>query len=98
MGVQIKETDMQNYITKYEYTGANAATLAASGSDEVMTFKQALTIEGMSGKKMKGIKKCATLIRFSKKDKVIDENGVEKPKPIFFSVFDAQDVLKRLAA
>ena len=97
MGVQIKETDMQNYITKYEYTGANAATLAASGSDEVMTFKQALTIEGMSGKKMKGIKKCATLIRFSKKDKVIDENGVEKPKPIFFSVFDAQDVLKRLA-
>ena len=97
MGVQIKETDMQNYITKYEYTGANAATLAASGSDEVMTFKQALTIEGMSGKKMKGIKKCATLVRFSKKDKVIDENGVEKPKPIFFSVFDAQDVLKRLA-
>ena len=62
MGVQIKETDMQNYITKYEYTGANAATLAASGSDEVMTFKQALTIEGMSGKKMKGIKKCATLV------------------------------------
>ena len=97
MGVQIKETDMKNYITKYEYTGANAATLAASGSDEVMTFKQALTIEGMSGKKMKGIKKCATLVRFSKKDKVIDENGVEKPKPIFFSVFDAQDVLKRLA-
>ena len=97
MGVQIKETDMQNYITKYEYTGANAATIAASGSDEVMTFKQALTIEGMSGKKMKGIKKCATLVRFSKKDKVIDENGVEKPKPIFFSVFDAQDVLKRLA-
>ena len=85
---------MQNYITKYEYTGANAASLAASGADEVMTFKQALTIEGMSGKKMK----CATLIRFSKKDKVIDENGVEKPKPIFFSVFDAQDVLKRLTA
>ena len=87
---------MQNYITKYEYTGANAAILETSGADEVMTFKQALTIEGMSGKKMKGIKKCATLIRFSKKDKVIDENGVEKPKPIFFSVFDAQDVLKRL--
>jgi hypothetical protein len=47
---------------------------------------------------MKGIKKCATLIRFSSKDKVIDENGVEKPKPIFFSVFDAQDVLERLTA
>ena len=69
MGVQIKETDMKNYITKYEYSGANAATLAASGSDEDLTFKQALNIEGRSGKKMNGIKKCATINRISKKDK-----------------------------
>ena len=89
---------MQNYITKREYTGANAATLAATGADQVLTFKQALSIEGVTGKKLKGIKKCATLIRFSSKDKVVDENGVEKPKPIFFAVFDVQDVLARLAA
>ena len=46
--------------------------------------------------KMKGIKKVATLIRYSKKETEIDpETGKERPKAIFFSVFEAQDVLKR---
>ena len=53
---------------------------------------------GLPGKKMKGIKKVATLVRFSRTEKEIDaETGQAKPKPIYFSVFDANDVLQRKA-
>ena len=87
---------MINYVSGYEYTGRNADVLAETGVDAVVTFKQAIRDLKVSGKKMKGIKKVATLIRYSKKETEIDpETGKEKPKAIFFSVFDVQDVLKR---
>ena len=84
-----------NYVTGYEYSGVNAATLAAVGVDSVVTFKQAVKELGVSGKKLKGLKSCATLIRFSKKEKIENEEGKTVPKPIYFSVFDANEVLKR---
>ena len=86
---------MMNYVTKYEYTGNNANTLAAAGVDAVVTFKQAIKDLGVPGAKMKGLKACATLVRFSKNKTEEDENGMTKPKPIYFSVFDAAAVLAR---
>jgi len=86
---------MINYVTKREYTGSNAATLMAAGVDAVVTFKQATRDLGIAGKKLKGLKSCATLVRFSKTEKVEDENGKQVAKPIFFSVFDANAVLAR---
>jgi len=86
---------MINYVTKYEYTGNNAATLAACGVDAVVTFKQAIKDLGVSGKKMKGLKACATLVRFSKNKQKEDEDGKMRPIPIYFSVFDAAAVLAR---
>ena len=89
---------MINYVTGYEYSGKNAAILASVDADAVVTFKQAVKQLGIPGKKLKGIKKIATLVRFSKTEKEADENGVQRPKPIYFSVFDANEVLKRSAA
>ncbi len=87
---------MINYVSGYEYTGRNADVLAEAGAEAVVTFKQAVRDLKVAGKKMKGIKKVATLIRYSKKETEIDpETGKERPKAIFFSVFEAQDVLKR---
>ena len=89
---------MKNFITNRPYTGVNEGILAEAGVDAVLTFKQALSLEGVSGKSLKGIKSCATLIRFSKNEEEVDENGVSKPKAIFFSVFDAADVVARQKA
>ena len=85
---------MMNYVTKREYTGANAATLAAANVDAVVTFKQAIRDLGVPGTKLKGLKACATLIRFGK-ETMEDETGKTVKKPIFFSVFDAAEVLAR---
>ena len=94
--------DMINYVTGYEYSGRNYDALCALGYDEgdaFVTFKQAIKLDGISGKQLKGIKKAATLVRFSKTEKEIDpETGKERPKPIYFSVFDVKDVLARRAA
>jgi hypothetical protein len=79
---------MMNYVTKYEYSGKNAEILAAAGVDAVVTFKQAVKDMGIPGKKLKGIKKVATLIFFAKDDK-------EETRPRYFSVFDAEEVLAR---
>lgn len=86
---------MFNYVTGYEYTGKNAAILAEVDAESVVTFKQAISKLGVPGKKMKGLKKVATLYRFSKTEKVEDENGKQVAKPIPFSVFDTAEVLKR---
>jgi hypothetical protein len=80
---------MMNYVTKKEYSGVNAATLAAAGVDAVVTFKQATKNLGIPGKKLKGLKACAKLVMF-KED---EETGEKKPR--FFSVFDASEVLAR---
>ena len=83
-----------NYITKTEYTGKNAAILEMIGVRKVVTFKQALSLPGVSGKTMKGLKACAKLVRFSKR---LDADGEVTKKPIFFSVFDADAILARIA-
>ena len=92
---------MKNAITGIEYTGQNFNTLDTLGYDEndsFVTFKQAIKIDGISGKQLKGIKKAATLVRFSKTEKEQDENGKMVSKLIYFSVFDIKDVMARKAA
>lgn len=92
---------MINYVTGYEYTGKNFETLCMMGYDEgdaFVTFKQAIKLDGISGKKLKGLKKAATLVRYSKTEKEKDENGKLVAKPIYFSVFNVKDVLARKAA
>ena len=43
-------------------------------------------MKGLSGKKLKGLKKCATLIGYKT---VENEEGKKEKKPFFFSVFDS---------
>ena len=82
-----------NFITRTEYTGKNAAILEMIGVRRVVTFKQALSLPGVSGSTMKGLKACAKLVRFSKR---LDENGEVTKKPVFFSVFNADEILARV--
>ena len=92
---------MINYVSGNEYTGQNYNTLAALGFDDddaFVTFKQAISLPGISGKALKGIKKAATLVRFSKNQTELDENGKAVSKPIYFSVFDVKEVLSRRAS
>lgn len=87
---------MKNYLTQREYTGQNFDTLVASGfteDDSFLTFKQALKIEGISGKSLKGLKKAATLIMVREKED--KETGKKYKYPYYFSVFDAKQVLAR---
>ncbi len=89
---------MFNAVTKHEYSGKNEAILAQLGfgeDDAFVTFKQAIKLDGVSGKALKGIKKAATLVRFSKTQKELDETGKMVAKPIYFSVFHLEDVLAR---
>ena len=89
---------MFNAVTKHEYSGKNEAILAQLGfgeDDAFVTFKQAIKLDGVSGKALKGIKKAATLVRFSKTQKELDETGKMVAKPIYFSVCHLEDVLAR---
>lgn len=91
---------MFNHVTGHEYSGKNFDTLCAAGYEEgseFVTFKQAIKLPGISGKKLKGIKKAASLVRFSRTEKELDETGKMVAKPIYFSVFDLKEVLKRRA-
>ena len=50
---------MINYVTGNEYSGSNANTLMALGfgeGDAFVTFKQAIKLDGISGKSLKGLK------------------------------------------
>ena len=92
---------MINYVTGHEYSGKNETTLLMAGFDEgdaFVTFKQAIKLDGISGKGLKGIKKAASLVRFSKTEEVEDESGKLVAKPIYFSVFDIKEVLARRAS
>ena len=89
---------MINYVTGHEYSGKNYNTLVAAGYEdgsEFVTFKQAIKLPGLSGKQLKGIKKAASLVRFSRTEKELDETGKMVAKPIYFSVFDLKEVLAR---
>ena len=82
---------MFNYVTGNAYSGKNADILADLDLENgVMTFKQATRELGIPGKKLKGIKAVASLMRFLKDE---DENGEKKVR--FYSVFDATEVLAR---
>tara|TARA_B100001175_G_C19262508_1_gene520148 strand:- start:130 stop:402 length:273 start_codon:yes stop_codon:yes gene_type:complete len=87
---------MINYVTGNEYTGQNAGILMELGYDEndaFVTFKQAIKLDGISGKALKGLTADAKLVRFVKeKDKV---TGKEETKPRNYSVFDIKEVLAR---
>jgi len=88
---------MKNYLTGYEYSGANVDILMASGFDEddqFVTFKQALKIPGVSGKKLKGIKKAASLVRYREVED--DETGSTKKVPTYYAVFDVAEVMRRI--
>jgi hypothetical protein len=84
---------MKNFVSGNYYSGANAERLAEAGVEAVVTFKQAVRDLGVAGKKMKGLKACATLMRFVRDEK--EENG---KRPVFYSVFDAAAVLARKEA
>ena len=89
---------MMNAVTGTVYSGKNVETLLANGYDEgdlLVTFKQAIKLEGISGKALKGIKKAASLVRYSKTETETDETGKQVAKPIYFSVFDLNEVLAR---
>ena len=82
---------MFNYVTGNAYSGKNADILASLDLENgVLTFKQATRELGIPGKKLKGIKAVASLMRFLKDE---DENGEKKVR--FYSVFDATEVLAR---
>lgn len=87
---------MYNYSTGNEFTGKNVGILLEAGyqpGDAFLTFKQAVKLPGISGKKLKGLKKAASLVRFVKEvDKL---TGKEEKKPRYYSVFDVQEVLAR---
>ena len=85
---------MENFVTGYECTGQNGEILSACGVESVLTFKQAIKLKGLSGKKLKGLKKCATLIGYKT---VENEEGKKEKKPFYFSVFDSKAVLARAA-
>jgi len=89
---------MKNYITKKEYGSYNTEVLMELGyesGDEFLTFKQALTIEGISGKSLKGLKTVATLMRVVERPSKVNEDETVKEKK-YFRVFYAPDVLARV--
>ena len=88
-----------NEVTGHEYQGINVQTLASEGfedGDTFITFKQAIKLPGMSGKKMKGLKKAATLMII--KERTDKETGEKKRLPSYFSVFDYKLVKARMEA
>lgn len=92
---------MKNYVNGNEYSGRNEVLLLEAGydyNDEFVTFKQAIKLDGISGKALAGLKKAATLVRFSKTETTVDESGDHVSKPIYYAVFDVNDVLARRAA
>jgi antirestriction protein ArdC len=84
---------MKNYLTKREYSGQNVDTLFEAGyseSDQFVTFKQALKLEGVSGANLKGLKKAATLFFYKKE--IDKETEKEKIVRKYFTVFNIKDV------
>jgi len=90
---------MKNYVTGNEYSGQNAGILLRLGYDEsdaFVTFKQAIKLDGISGKALKGLTASAVLVRFvNEEDK---ETGKKEMKPRYFSVFDVKKILARRVA
>lgn len=88
---------MINYLTKKEYSGQNIDTLISSGFDETdsfVTFKQALKLQGVTGKGLKGIKKAATLFFIKKEED--KKTGKEVIIKKYFTVFDIKQVFARI--
>ena len=88
-----------NEVSGHECQGINVVTLMSEGfedGDTFITFKQAIKLPGMSGKKMKGLKKAATLMII--KEREDKETGEKKRLPSYFSVFDYKLVKARMEA
>ena len=88
-----------NEVSGHEYQGINVSTLMSEGfedGDTFITFKQAIKLPNMSGKKMKGLKKAATLMII--KEREDKETGEKKRVPSYFSVFDFKQVKQRMEA
>lgn len=79
-----------NITTGYEYTGQNAE--ACGDIEAVCTFKQGIKHFGISGTQVKGMKAVARLVRYRVEE---DEDGNEKKRPVYFSVFNAEDFAAR---
>ena len=80
----------------YDYTGKNVDTLESLGyddSDNFVTFKQAIKLDGVSGKKLKGIKAAARLVMYKMVED--EESGKKRLTPRYFSVFNVKDVMKK---
>lgn len=88
-----------NEVSGHEYQGINVVTLMSEGfedGDTFITFKQAIKLPNMSGKKMKGLKKAATLMII--KEREDKETGEKKRVPSYFTVFDFKQVKQRMEA
>ena len=88
-----------NEVSGQEYQGINVVTLMSEGfedGDTFITFKQAIKLPNMSGKKMKGLKKAATLMII--KEREDKETGEKKRVPSYFTVFDFKQVKQRMEA
>lgn len=81
-----------NITTGYEYTGSNAD--ACGDIEEVCTFKQGIKYFGISGGQVKGMKAVARLVRYRIEE---DDDGKEIKRPVYFSVFDANEFAARKA-
>ena len=79
-----------NITTGYEYTGQNAE--ACGDIEAVCTFKQGIKHFGISGTQVKGLKAVARLVRYRLEE---DEDGKEIKRPVYFSVFNADDFAAR---
>ena len=79
-----------NITTGYEYTGQNAE--ACGDIEAVCTFKQGIKHFGISGTQVKGMKAVARLVRYRGEE---DEVGKVIKRPVYFSVFNAEDFAAR---
>jgi|TARA_B100001057_G_scaffold251159_2_gene251381 hypothetical protein len=79
-----------NITNGYEYSGTNAD--ACGDVERVCTFKQGIKHYGVSGSVFKGMKKVASLMRMRVTE---DAEGKEVKKPVYFAVFDADEMQAR---
>tara|TARA_R110000796_G_scaffold22231_3_gene64634 strand:+ start:108 stop:398 length:291 start_codon:yes stop_codon:yes gene_type:complete len=89
---------MKNFLTKKEYGKWNTGVLLEEGfdvGDEFITFKQALKIDGITGKSLKGLKTVATLYALREVESKVTKGKIVKEK-FYFRVFYAPDVLARI--
>ena len=92
---------MKNYLTRKSYGTWNSTQLFQAGynmGSEFITFKQALKIDGITGKGLKGLKAVVTespLYTFREVESKVTKGKMVKEK-FYFRVFYAPEVLARI--